>query len=383
MESNSVLVADGNTTSAVSPTRRRARPKYVCVVCVFFPFILDIKFVGRTSRGHTGGWSHRIFHPPSFCGACLNFSREKDSAIPFPRRPWWSRFLCTNDLIVLHPLGIYIFSFFSFLVRKIPFAGIELTSQRVRGLRGTSELPGRPAHGVRNHRQNVYASPEVCIFWLDCLISTTTVVGTYWKHGLGRFHDGQKYVIRNKKWEAKFRAFRQAWSSSSGAALKSSSFFWNHVPRSMPYIGFDSSSSAPLPATKSPFLPMTNQNQTSPAPHPQNQPPDSGSVHRSQRQHLWLSLHRSHRVRFCISSVFSLSPKERSGAIDLSRRIKIFVIAAIWKSWAKILPREHISSHLKILGKFCTRFCSHKEWNKILVEKSWVRSRFLYKILSP
>ena len=40
-----------------------------------------------TSRGHTGGRSHRIFHPPSFCGACLNFSREKDSAIPFPRRP--------------------------------------------------------------------------------------------------------------------------------------------------------------------------------------------------------------------------------------------------------------------------------------------------------
>ena len=47
----------------------------VCVcVCVFFPFILDIKFVGRTSRGHTGGRSHRISHPPSFCGACLDFS---------------------------------------------------------------------------------------------------------------------------------------------------------------------------------------------------------------------------------------------------------------------------------------------------------------------
>ena len=46
----------------------------VCVcVCFFFPFILDIKFVGRTSRGHTGGRSHRIFHPPFFCGACLNF----------------------------------------------------------------------------------------------------------------------------------------------------------------------------------------------------------------------------------------------------------------------------------------------------------------------
>ena len=58
-----------------------------CRVCVFFPFILDIKFVGRTSRGHTGGRSHRISHPPSFCGACLYFSREKDSAVPFPRRP--------------------------------------------------------------------------------------------------------------------------------------------------------------------------------------------------------------------------------------------------------------------------------------------------------
>ena len=40
--------------------------QHVCVcVCVFFPFILDIKFVGRTSRGYTGGRSHRISHPPS------------------------------------------------------------------------------------------------------------------------------------------------------------------------------------------------------------------------------------------------------------------------------------------------------------------------------
>ena len=63
------------------------RDKYCVCVCVFFPFILDIKFVGHASRGHTGGRSHRISHPPSFCGACLTFSREKDSAIPFPRRP--------------------------------------------------------------------------------------------------------------------------------------------------------------------------------------------------------------------------------------------------------------------------------------------------------
>ena len=59
---------------------------FCCLGCVC-PSILDIKFVGRTSRGHTGGRSHRIFNPPSFCGACLDFCREKDSAIPFPRRP--------------------------------------------------------------------------------------------------------------------------------------------------------------------------------------------------------------------------------------------------------------------------------------------------------
>ena len=71
---------------ATEETTVTQQVRHVCV-CVFFPFILDIKFVGRTSRGHTGGRSHRISHPPSFCGACLNFSREKDSAIPFPRRP--------------------------------------------------------------------------------------------------------------------------------------------------------------------------------------------------------------------------------------------------------------------------------------------------------
>ena len=54
-----------------------------CCVCVFFLSI---------HSGHQVRWtyqpgSHRISRPASFCGACLNFSREKDSAIPFPRRP--------------------------------------------------------------------------------------------------------------------------------------------------------------------------------------------------------------------------------------------------------------------------------------------------------
>ena len=57
----------------------------VCVcVCVFcHPIYSGHQTCGRTSRGHTGGMSHRI-SPPSFCGACLNFSREKGSAIPLP-----------------------------------------------------------------------------------------------------------------------------------------------------------------------------------------------------------------------------------------------------------------------------------------------------------
>ena len=66
------------------------------VLCVFFPFILDIMFVGRTSRGHTEGKSHSISHPPSFCGACLNFSREKDSVIHFPSSTVKSNFDVKN-----------------------------------------------------------------------------------------------------------------------------------------------------------------------------------------------------------------------------------------------------------------------------------------------
>ena len=78
---------------------------YLCV-CVFFPFILDIKSVGRTSRGHTGGRSHRTSHPPFSAVRALTFLAR--GIPPKPGRPW-SRILCTNDLIVLHPLGIFSF----------------------------------------------------------------------------------------------------------------------------------------------------------------------------------------------------------------------------------------------------------------------------------
>ena len=80
---------------------------------------LDVPAGVTQEEGHRGGRSHRIFHPPSFCGACLTFSREKDSAIPFPRQPW-SRILCTNDLIVLHSLGYFLFIFYLFFSEKNP-----------------------------------------------------------------------------------------------------------------------------------------------------------------------------------------------------------------------------------------------------------------------
>ena len=59
----------------------------VCV-CVAIPFILDVRGVVDVPAGVTQQEEgHHRISPPPFCGACLNFSREKDSAVPFPRRP--------------------------------------------------------------------------------------------------------------------------------------------------------------------------------------------------------------------------------------------------------------------------------------------------------
>ena len=74
--------------SVLSPLALRAVhwPEFFRVLSVLCVCFLPIH------SGHQVRWmyqpgSHRISHPPSFCGACLNFSREKNSAIPFPRRP--------------------------------------------------------------------------------------------------------------------------------------------------------------------------------------------------------------------------------------------------------------------------------------------------------
>ena len=114
------------------------------LVCVFSSHSfwtsssLDVPAGVKQEEGHTRFLIHRL----SAMRALIFLTRRIQPFLSLVDRE--VEFLCTNDLIVLHPsLGIFSL-FFSFFVRKVPFAGIELTSQRVRGLRGTSELPGRP-----------------------------------------------------------------------------------------------------------------------------------------------------------------------------------------------------------------------------------------------
>ena len=86
------------------------------VVCVFFPFILDIKFVGRTSPGHTGERSQDFSSTFLFFLRCVRFfSSEEDSVIPFPRRSLSRMLRTTNDFINRSPLvGHLLFIIFIF-----------------------------------------------------------------------------------------------------------------------------------------------------------------------------------------------------------------------------------------------------------------------------
>ena len=90
---------------------------------------LDVPAGVTQEKGHTGFF----IHLPSAVRALIFLARTIQPFLSLVDRE--VKFLCANDLIVLHSLGIFIFLFF-FLVRKIPFTGIELTSQRVRRLQG-------------------------------------------------------------------------------------------------------------------------------------------------------------------------------------------------------------------------------------------------------
>ena len=92
---------------------------------------MDVPAGVTQEEGHTGF----LIHLPSAVRALIFVARRIQPFLSLVDRD--VEFLCTNELIVLHPLGIFILVFL-FLVRKIPFAGIELTSQRVRRLRGAN-----------------------------------------------------------------------------------------------------------------------------------------------------------------------------------------------------------------------------------------------------
>ena len=109
-------------TKTSDQTRQRGHALSTCTmcvcVCVVIPFVLDVRLVDAPAgvtqeEGHTGGRSHTGFLHLPF--ACLNFYREKDSAIPFPRRPR-KRILCTHELVILHLLGVIFFFFVFFFL---------------------------------------------------------------------------------------------------------------------------------------------------------------------------------------------------------------------------------------------------------------------------
>ena len=117
----------------------------VCVcVCVFssHPFwtsrSLDLPAGATQEEGHTGFFIHLL----SAVRALIFLARRIQPFLSLVDREVE---FCVLTIQSFSTRWAFLFLFFSFLVKKIPFAGVELTSQRVRGLRGTSELPGRPA----------------------------------------------------------------------------------------------------------------------------------------------------------------------------------------------------------------------------------------------
>ena len=106
---------------------------------------LDVPAGVTQEEGHTGF----IIHLLSAVRALIFLARRIEPFLSLVDREVE---FCVLTNLSFSTRWAFLFLFFSFLARKVPLAGIELTSQRVRGLRGTSELPGRPASGVTKKR---------------------------------------------------------------------------------------------------------------------------------------------------------------------------------------------------------------------------------------
>ena len=97
---------------------------------------LDVPAGVTQEEGHTGFFIHLL----SAVRALIFLARRIQPFLSLVDREVE---LCVPTIYSFSTRWAFLILFFSILVRKIPFAGVELTSQRVRGLRGTSELPGR------------------------------------------------------------------------------------------------------------------------------------------------------------------------------------------------------------------------------------------------
>ena len=98
------------------------------VFCVFFPFILDIKFVGRTSRGHTGFF----IHLSSALRALILLARRIQPFLSLVDRE--VIFLCTNDLEHNRSPLVGLFFFFNLEKFRLPESNSRPNvSEKLRG----------------------------------------------------------------------------------------------------------------------------------------------------------------------------------------------------------------------------------------------------------
>ena len=93
----------------------------LCVcVCVFFQFILDIKFVGRTSRGHTGF----LIHLPPMVRALIFIAGRIQPFLSLVDREVEICILTMQSFSTWAFLFLFYFILY-LVVRNIPFTGIR------------------------------------------------------------------------------------------------------------------------------------------------------------------------------------------------------------------------------------------------------------------
>ena len=133
----------------------------VCV-CVFSSHSfwtsssLDVPAGVTQEEGHTGFLIHLL----SAVRALIFLARRIQPFLSLVDREVE---FCVLTIQSLSTRWAFLFLFFSFLVRKIPFAGIELTSQRVRGLRGLKNR-SIPSTNSLLHRISVVRVPSTLVY---------------------------------------------------------------------------------------------------------------------------------------------------------------------------------------------------------------------------